>query len=168
MRGVRTGLLTLAVVAAELIVPVGFAAETEQAADVVSAESDARFLADFDGNGFRYLAVGVPEEDLGPAVNAAYPTRTRAALNEAETRDAFGFSLAAANSAKSAHADLAIGVPDEAIGRSPRAASGVHVIYGSPSGLTGTGSLFWTQDSTGILDEAELDDLFGLSLAGAN
>ena len=89
-------------------------------------------------------------------------------VDESEVEDFFGLSLAAANFGKSTHADLAIGVPLEDLGTSSPDAGAVHVTYGSANGLTGTGSQLWTQDSPGILDESEPDDLFGSELAGAN
>jgi hypothetical protein len=42
------------------------------------------------------------------------------------------------------------------------------VLYGSASGLTATGSQFWTQDSTGVLDSAEIYDYFGYALAAGD
>ena len=87
--------------------------------------------------------------------------------DEAEAGDRFGTSLVAANFGKSSHADLAIGVEWESAGT--RSATGaVHVLYGSANGLTGTGSQFWTQDSSGIVGAAEPDDFFGSALAAAN
>ena len=64
-------------------------------------------------------------------------------------------------------ADLAIGVPFEDVGVNSNAGA-VNVLYGSSSGLTGTGDQFWTQDATGVLDTAEASDDFGWSLAAAN
>jgi len=42
------------------------------------------------------------------------------------------------------------------------------VILGSPEGLTAAGTHFWTQNSNGILDTAEADDLFGFSATAAD
>jgi hypothetical protein len=186
MRGVRIGLLLMAVVGAGLIAPVGFAAETEPSADVVSAESDARFLADFDGNGFRDLAVGAPGEGFGSAGNAGavhviygsangltgagsqfWSQNSPGIFSEAEEDDQFGSSLAVADFDGDGFSDLAIGVPGEDAG-STEDTGGVHVIYGSPSGLTAAGSQFWTQNSLGVFGEAEEFDSFGRSLAAAN
>ena len=60
-------------------------------------------------------------------------------------------------------ADLAVGVAEENI-----SAGVVHVLYGSPSGLTATGSQLWSQNSPGIADGAEFEDSFGSSLAGGD
>ena len=93
--------------------------------------------ADFDGDGFADLAVGVPGEDVGTvadagAVNVIYggPTGLTAAGNQLWTQDSegikgtqepgdeFGFSLAAADFDRDGFADLAVGVPGEDVGRS--------------------------------------------------
>ena len=61
------------------------------------------------------------------------------------------------------YADLAIGVTCEDVGTVADAGA-VNVIYGSAAGLSATagpGNQWWTQDSPGILDQAELSDNFG-------
>jgi hypothetical protein len=63
--------------------------------------------------------------------------------------------------------DLAIGAPHETVG-SVVAAGAVHVLYGSTSGLTGTGSQVLTQDSPGVPGTAELGDTFGVALAAGD
>jgi hypothetical protein len=132
------------------------------------------------------LAIGVPFEDVGATggaggVNVLYGTSTALTATEdqfwtqdssgvlgtAEVGDLFGFSLAAANLGKGSQADLAVGVPFEAVG-AVDSAGGVNVLYGSTTGLTATGDQFWTQDSSGVLDTAEAGDNFGFSLAAAN
>src|SRR5436309_10040561 len=60
-------------------------------------------------------------------------------------------------------ADLAIGVPFEDVGVNSNAGA-VNVLYGSSSGLTGTGDQFWTQDATGT-DPSEAGDNFGAFVA---
>src|SRR6266508_2381283 len=60
--------------------------------------------------------------------------------------------------------DLAIGVPDERLGGA-EATGVVHVLYGSPAGLTATGSQLWSQDSPGVAGVAEGFDIFGGALA---
>jgi FG-GAP repeat protein len=64
-------------------------------------------------------------------------------------------------------ADLAVGVPEEdtGSGNSVKNVGAVSVIYGSATGLTGTGNQFWTQNSAGILDQNEPNDEFGSALA---
>jgi hypothetical protein len=56
-------------------------------------------------------------------------------------------------------ADLAIGAPGEDI------VGVVHVLYGSPGGLTATGNQLWSQNSPGIAGTAEAGDFFGGALA---
>ena len=41
------------------------------------------------------------------------------------------------------------------------------MLYGTPAGLTGTGSQTFTQDSPGVGSTAEEDDLFGFALAAS-
>src|SRR5919198_518120 len=107
-------------------------------------------LTDFNGDGFADLAVGVPGEDLAGntfagAVNVLYGSSTgltatgnqfwtqdsTGVAGSAETRDDFGFSLAAANFGKSSQADLAVGVPGEDLAGNTFAGA-VNVLYGSP------------------------------------
>jgi disulfide bond formation protein DsbB len=142
--------------------------------------------ADFNGDGFADLAVGVPTEDVGDvgdagAVQVLYGSATGlttagnqlwtqdspGVLDAAEVNDRFGSALAAANFGKSAQADLAMGVPNE--GESGVAfAGGVSVLYGATDGLRATGNQFWGQDTPGILNAAEPGDAFGSALAAAN
>ena len=44
----------------------------------------------------------------------------------------------------------------------------VHLIPGSISGLTATGSQLWSQNSAGVGDSAEANDRFGAALAAGN
>ena len=61
-------------------------------------------------------------------------------------------------------ADLAVGVFGENLAAAGNGGA-VNVLYGTASGLTGTGSQFLTQDSPGVPGGAEPDDSFGLALA---
>ncbi len=63
--------------------------------------------------------------------------------------------------------DLAIGVPNEAIGSS-LGAGAVNVLYGSAAGLTASSNQLWHQNSAGVLGLAESDDRFGTSLASGD
>jgi FG-GAP repeat/CARDB len=63
--------------------------------------------------------------------------------------------------------DLAIGVPNEAIGNN-NAAGAVHVLYGSTSGTTATGSQLWSQDGTAVKDIPDTNDHFGAALAAGD
>jgi hypothetical protein len=141
---------------------------------------------DFNGDGRDDLAVGVPLEDIGAissagAVNVMYGSATGltatgdqiwhqdsvSILDVAEADDYFGYSLAAGDFDGDGRDDLAVGVPFENVGAISDAGM-VNVIYGSASGLTGTGDQIWHQDSGSILDAAEAGDRFGTSLAGCD
>lgn len=142
--------------------------------------------ADFNGDGFSDLAVGVPQEDLGSApdagaVNVLYgsPTGLTDAGNQlwsqnstgiadvGETSDWFGYAEVAGDFDGDGFADLAVGIPYEDVG--PAAdAGGVNVIYGSAAGLSSAGNQLWTQDTADIADVAESGDLFGGALAAGD
>ena len=137
--------------------------------------------ADFNGDGFVDLAVGVPFEDffavndgavnviygsaggLTAANNDVWSQNSPGVLGVAEAGDLFGYSLAAADYNGDGFTDLAIGVPDEDQAATNDGA--VNILYGSANGLTATGNQVWSQDSTGIADIAEAGDRFGYSLA---
>jgi len=89
-----------------------------------------------------------------------------------EVGDRFGTSLSAWNVGNGAQADLIIGVPFETVNvlvsglifRPIADAGAVHALYGSLTGLS-TGTVqFWNQNSSGILEEAEANDQFGLAV----
>jgi hypothetical protein len=69
--------------------------------------------------------------------------------DSAEEGDDFGMSIAGANFGKSSHADLAIGAYGETLGTNTRAGA-VNVLYGSATGITATGTQFWTEGSSGV------------------
>jgi hypothetical protein len=134
---------------------------------------------DFDGDGYDDLAVGVSAEDVGTlnsagAVNIIYGsasgltatgdqiwTQNSSGINgTAEASDQFGYSLAAGDFDRDGHDDLAIGVVHEDVETVVRAGA-VNIIYGSPGGLTEVGDWWFHQDTSGILDTCETDDVFG-------
>jgi hypothetical protein len=139
---------------------------------------------DFDGNGFTDLAIGAHFEDVGTianagAVNVLYGSAngltsvdqfwtqdTAAVLDEAESGDMFGASLAAADFDGDGFVDLAVGVREEDVGAA-NSAGAVNVLYGSASGLTSAGNQFWTQD--GLAGEgAETGDVFSRGLGAGD
>jgi hypothetical protein len=162
-----------------------------------SAETDDLFgysltSGDFNADGKDDLAIGVPEEHVGPISNAGgaqviygsssglsatlvksdqFWTQDSTNVDDtAENDDSFGFSLTSGDFNADGKDDLAIGVPDEEVGSIPNA-GGVEVIYGSSSGLSATlvkADQFWTQDSPDIENDAELSDLFGYSLTSGD
>jgi len=60
--------------------------------------------------------------------------------------------------------DLAIGIPDEAVG-AVAGAGGVSVLYGSAAKITAAGDQFWHQNSAGIANASHADDSLGGALA---
>ena len=122
--------------------------------------------ADFDGDGFGDLAIGVAQEDLGSvtdagAVNVLYGSSggLAAAGNQvwsrnsggviglAEPDDLFGFRAVAGDFNNDGRDELAIGAANETGGY---VIGDVHVLKGSPSGLLAAGNQFWTATSPGI------------------
>jgi hypothetical protein len=141
---------------------------------------------DFDGDGYDDLAIGVPAEAVGSldsagAVNVIYGSAGGLAAGgnqiwhqdsdgiqgTAEAGDQFGYSLAAADLDGDGYDDLAIGVVHEEIGYVQRAGA-VNVIYGAESGLTDEGDWWFHQDTSGIRDTSETDDVFGWALAAGD
>ncbi|MGH7801272.1 MAG: integrin alpha, partial [Thermodesulfobacteriota bacterium] len=116
----------------------------------------ARVRADFNGDGFDDLAIGVPGEDVGSinsagAVNVIYGTSgglsatndqiftqdTSGIEDFAEVDDFFGLALTSGDFNGDGIDDLAIGVPFEDVGSIDRAGA-VNVIYGTSRGLSAT------------------------------
>jgi hypothetical protein len=163
---------------------------------------------DFDGDGADDLAIGTPNDVIGgvagagsvnviygivgvglprpaalglPAINGRVQLFTQSTTDIAdtpETGDHFGASLTAFNFGRSAHDDLAIGVPDEDMlvsrGLNPTIgifllanivdAGAVEVIYGTATGLQAAGSVLWSENSSGVPGTADDSDRFGSSL----
>jgi hypothetical protein len=157
----------------------------ESLAAVATAESPA----DFNGDGYADLAIGVPKEDLGEinnagAVNVLYGSPTAPNIlsstddqkwtqdsdgvrEMAEKGDQFGWALAWGDFDYDGYDDLAIGIKGEHVGEDSGAGA-VSVLYGSASGLTAEGDQYFTQNTTGIADTAENDDNFGYAVAAAD
>jgi hypothetical protein len=155
-----------------------------------TAEIFDRFGADLAaanfGNGSHAdLAIGVPAETVGdPAVTSAgavdvlYGSADGLAAIGAQfwyegaaglpgspgQSDFFGFGLGGADFDGSGQADLAVGVTGEDLGAIMDAGV-VDVIYGTPSGLSGTDSEQWNQNTHGVPDTAEEGDNLGWSFA---
>jgi hypothetical protein len=154
-------------------------------------------LADFNGDGFADLAVGVYSEDVGSANDAGavsvlygsssglqailpddqFWTQDSAGLSSdgAEAYDAFGRTLAGGDFNGDGFSDLAVGAYFEDVGDIADAGA-VSVIYGSTCGLQADPTCgnpddqFWTQDSASLSadDGAEAGDQFGHFVATAD
>jgi hypothetical protein len=156
-----------------------------------TGETDDEFgfsvaFGDFDGNGFADLSAGVPYEDLtngvdAGAVNVIYGSAsglTSAAddfwnqdvdgiNNVVEKSDLFGYSVGAGDFDEDGFDDLMAGVPLEDLSGGADAGA-VNVIYGTVSGLDDPGDQFWHQDSTGINNEAEIEDEFAFAVSAGD
>lgn len=161
----------------------------ELAPSLPARESDhfafALAVGDFDGNGVDDLATGIPHHD-GPAgaeaddsgavlvrrsAAGAGPTGLVAILRQFgggfEAGDVFGFALAACDFDGDGFDDLAVGAPGEDVGalEDPGA---VFVYPGSSNGLNTSFFGLFTQDTPGLPDQVEPQDLFGYALACAD
>jgi hypothetical protein len=156
---------------------------TTAARDTASAAvMGAAMPFDFDGDGFADLAVGVIRERLrgkrdAGAVQVLYGSESgptardqlwhqgrKGVKGALEKGDRFGWSLASGDFDTDGYADLAIGVPEENVGKE-KDAGVVQVLYGSPSGLTASGDQVWHQGKKGVPGTNEGGDGFGESLA---
>jgi FG-GAP repeat protein len=146
--------------------------------------------ADFNGDGFADLAVGVPREDIGAVDNAGrvnvlygsaaglqatspddqdWNQDSPNVADQSEQGDVFGRHVAASDFNADGYADLAIGGPFEGIG-SIHEAGGLNVLYGSAAGLQtdSPADQFWAQDSPGVKDDPEKTDFFARAVAAGD
>ena len=134
----------------------------------------------FDSDIFNDLAVGAPTETVGTSADAGAVSVFFGSASQlagaagqtlvqgpgvggsAEAGDQFGSALAA-GPFDTGPSDLAIGAPFEDLGATTDAGA-VNVVYGSNTGLVGRNQTL-TQDSLGVVGNAESGDLFGAALA---
>lgn len=141
---------------------------------------------DFNHDGRADLAIGVPLETVGSkglagAVNVIYGspsgltsandqfwTQDSSGINDAaETNDNFGSALAAGDFNGDGRDDLAVGVILENVGSNVDVGA-TNVIYGSASGLTGSGDQFWTIDSSQLFNAVDAGAHFGKALTAGD
>jgi hypothetical protein len=147
--------------------------------------------ADFDGDGFGDLAVGVHGEDLGvpgsgigdagavavlygsaagisPAGSALFTQDTPGVPGEADDDSAlFGTDLAVGDFDGDGFADLAVSAFAEDLHNALDAGE-LDVLYGSAQGLSGAGAQRWTQNTPGVRGVARQFDTFGVSVAAGD
>jgi hypothetical protein len=133
---------------------------------------------DFDGDSHWELAVHSRAATTTPAGGAVYvvspidppgPTGPEVQVwtqdapgvpGSSESGDNFGGDLAVGSYAGGNRHALVAAAPQEALG-SLDMAGRVVVLYGSPTGLTGTGSQSWAQATAGVRGSSEAGDRFG-------
>jgi hypothetical protein len=149
----------------------------------IPAFGAALATGDFDGDGFDDLAVAAPGADVGTTEDAGevvvlygssagltttgsqrWTEDSTGVVDTAEANDRFGTALVAADVGGGPEDDLVVGVPGETVGTAAGAGA-IHLVFGSPSGLTADGDNRVTQNSAGMDDTAEAGDEFGFALA---
>ena len=200
----RRALRTLLAVAAGLapaVVPAQLtdlgSSQLDQCSGPETCEDDDDFgnavvAGDFDGDGFDDLAVGASGETTNGKSGAGlvqvfygseaglltdqgqvFTQETSHVPGSSETNDHFGAALAAGDLDGDGFDDLAIGVPYEDIGEVVDAGM-VVLLFGSASGLSGTGALEWDQSNlptkspgcgSDVSESPETADHFGYSVA---
>ncbi|MCL7380102.1 FG-GAP and VCBS repeat-containing protein [Streptomyces sp. 35G-GA-8] len=142
-------------------------------------------IADVDKDGYGDIVTGnfmeksadEPNGGHGGAVTVTYgsaaglSTRTPVRITQDTTGipgtatkgDRFGWGLAAGDTNGDGYADIAIGAPGEDTG-SAIDTGRVTVLRGSAKGLTGTGSISFSQNTAGVPGVSEATDQFGASV----
>ncbi|GAA2250990.1 FG-GAP repeat protein [Streptomyces amakusaensis] len=130
-------------------------------------------IADFDKDGYGDLAVGDLRRDgdagslavLRGGANGPVSTRhlsqaTEGVATGVTPGDHFGLKVSAGDTNRDGYPDLAVSVPGEKVGAAA-SAGGVHILRGGKKGLTGTGSQWFTRQTSGVPGSAAKDARFG-------
>jgi hypothetical protein len=134
------------------------------------AYNELRLAAsDFDGDGFDHVAVGAPYNGAprcerctgevvvlpggprGPVLagHTRWSEDSPGVPGAAERGDNFGEQVAAGDLNGDGLGDLVVGSPNERLGRIA-AAGDVHVLYGTPTGLSASGAQVWSQQTAQV------------------
>ena len=155
------------------------------AAEPYDAFGSVLAAADFNGDGFDDLVVGVPDEDVGSISDAGCINSLRGSplgltaigseiqcqhhsgvAGSPESHDDFGSSLSVGDFNGDGRADLAVGVQGEGIGDEDDAGL-VQIFHGQVSGLDPIRAIH--QNTQGIeLTSAEAGDAFGFAISAAD
>ena len=151
-----------------------------------ATSSPAQQLADFNGDGYEDLAIGVPNDEIGEidsagAVNIIYGSKRglRAKRNrrwfqdspdmkeQSEEDDYFGEVIASGDFNGDGYSDLVVSAPYEALGTLIDAGV-VHIMYGGPKGITAAGNQLFHGNSRRVPGEAQDHAFFGGALAAGD
>ncbi|WP_404829307.1 FG-GAP-like repeat-containing protein [Streptomyces albicerus] len=142
---------------------------------------------DVNGNGYDDIVIGQPytsesgakaggQVTMVPGTSTGFTATgmttvhqsTTGVAGAAEAGDAMGWSVSTGDLNADGYADVLTGAPNEDITRSGTNRSNAGAVWlfkGTSSGLTGTGSLSYSQDTTGIPGSTEKDDKLGSSVS---
>ena len=130
-------------------------------------------INDFDKDGYGDIAIGTPIHDkvkgrvtvwygasAGPSKSARFTQSTSGIADTPESYDAFGDAITSGDVNGDGYRDLAIAAPGEGLNGKAEA-GGVHVLYGTKSGLTAKGSQFLTRNTAGVPGDLTTGEYFG-------